>query len=77
MECARYVERNPLEAHLVQKLEDYPYSSYAYYANGRKDELLTENPVFETLGETAEARRAAYSTYVSFNRPEVECLEPF
>ena len=27
----RYIHRNPLEAFLCERMEDYPYSSYAYY----------------------------------------------
>ena len=31
LETSRYIHRNPLEAHMVKQLEDYPWSSYPSY----------------------------------------------
>ena len=44
--AVRYVERNPVEAGLVSKAEDYPWSSARAHVSGGKDPLLT--PCFLT-----------------------------
>ena len=38
--CGLYVEENPLKAGLVEKREDWPYSSATYYLLGKSDLLL-------------------------------------
>lgn len=68
LECGRYIERNPVEAKLVTEPEKYPYTSYAFYAFGKKDPLLTESPLYETLGNSERERMAAYRFYVSHER---------
>lgn len=40
---SRYIHRNPLEARLVSKLEQWKYSSYLCYLNGTKTLSLREN----------------------------------
>jgi len=49
---------------MVQDPKDYAWSSYAFYAYGRASELLTVNPLFETLGKTDEERQQAYREYL-------------
>jgi putative transposase len=44
LSCGRYIERNPLEAALVEAAWDYPWSSYPHYAHGAPDSLLAANP---------------------------------
>jgi putative transposase len=44
LECARYIERNPVRAKIVKEPSDYLWSSYNHYAQGAKDELITINP---------------------------------
>jgi len=39
---ARYIEQNPVRAGLVNKAEDYPYSSARAHVNGGKDVVLGE-----------------------------------
>ncbi len=38
--CGRYIERNPVEAGLVGKSEDWPYSSSRHYELGQSDGLV-------------------------------------
>src|SRR3989338_10330805 len=45
LECGRYIERNPLKAKMVEKLADYPWSSYSFYASGGERPVITENPL--------------------------------
>ncbi|NWF75793.1 MAG: transposase [Nitrospirae bacterium] len=37
---ARYIEQNPVRAGIVEKAEDYPYSSAQAHVNGGKDSVL-------------------------------------
>src|SRR4030042_6002476 len=40
---ARYIEQNPVRAGMVQRAEDYPYSSARAHVNGGKDVVLGED----------------------------------
>ena len=40
---ARYIEQNPIRAGLVNRAEDYPYSSARAHVNGGKDVVLGED----------------------------------
>ena len=68
LECARYIELNPVRAGLVQKAGDYVYSSYAFYARGASDDLLTTNPLYEGMGFDSRERQAAYRAFVQSPR---------
>lgn len=39
-DVSKYIHLNPLKAGLVNKLEDYPWSSYNAYVNGEVNELV-------------------------------------
>jgi len=70
LEAARYIERNPLEAKLASRLEDYPWSSYRAYANDQPVPLpITATPLYEALGTTPLARQQAYRAFVETPRP--------
>ena len=47
----RYVERNPVEAGLVQRAEDYPWSSARAHVTGTRDPLLAPHPLHDTIPE--------------------------
>ncbi len=67
LECARYIETNPLRAKLVKVLKDYRWSSYAYYAYGEQNLLLTPNPLYDSFSN-AEKNRRFYRQYVLMPR---------
>jgi putative transposase len=75
LECGRYIERNPLEANLVKNPEDYPFSSYRFYAKRRPDPLLTESSLYESLGKNNRERVAAYKLYVCHERKRTQIKE--
>jgi len=75
LECARYIERNPVRAKIVKDPSQYPWSSYQHYATGIKDELITPNPLFETLGKTPQERRSNYRKYILEERPYEKVLD--
>jgi putative transposase len=56
----RYVEANPVEAHIVSKPEDYRWSSYGFHAAGQASDWLVPHDLYLGLGATAAARQTAY-----------------
>ena len=58
--CMRYIELNPVRAGMVIDPSDYPWSSYHYNALGQLSDLLAPHPEYQRLGESNEARQAAY-----------------
>lgn len=70
LECARYIERNPLRASLTTSLFDYPYSSFAYYALAKENELINHpSPLYIELAHTVLERQKRYQEYVLKERP--------
>jgi putative transposase len=63
--CCRYIELNPVRAGMVAAPGEYPWSSYASHAEGTRDRVLTEHPLYRALGRTAAARRDAYRALVA------------
>ena len=45
---------------MVMNPGDYPWSSYGYDAQGRKDNLVAEHPLCQQPGPDRERRRRAY-----------------
>ena len=68
LECGRYVERNPIEAEMVDLPEEYLWSSYRFYAEGKADSLLTVSPLYSGMGFTAGERQENYRKYVCATR---------
>jgi len=64
LECGRYVERNPLRAKIVNDLLCYKWTSYSYYANGAINDIITQSPLYDTIGRTHEERMSEYQKYV-------------
>ncbi len=58
--CYKYIELNPVRAGLVSAPGDYPYSSFAFNADGRSNDLLTPHGIYESLAKTDGARLVAY-----------------
>lgn len=70
LECARYIERNPVRAKIVQNVSEYPWSSYSHYAKGTADRIITlDNPLYLDMAITAVERREAYAKFISCDRP--------
>ena len=75
LECGRYIGRNPIRAGLAHTLDEYLWCSYAYYAHGKPDDLLTPNPCYEGLGVNAEERQDNYRQYLAVMRPYEKLIE--
>jgi putative transposase len=58
--CSTYIELNPVRAKLVQHPGDYRWSSYGFKAEGRRDDILNLDSLYQNLGKTPESRQLAY-----------------
>jgi len=47
--CFHYIHQNPLNARLVKRIEDWPYSSFPDYAGLRKGTLCNKDLAFEMM----------------------------
>jgi putative transposase len=66
LDCARYIERNPLRANLVENLSDYPWSSFHFYTAGKQDEIIQEvNPLYLELAPAKEIRQQQYLNFIT------------
>lgn len=60
MNVINYIELNPLRANMVAHPSEYCYSSFAHYAYGKKDPLITDAPSYLSLGDTNKERQDRY-----------------
>lgn len=60
LRCGKYIELNPIRAGIVSSPEDYRFSSYSYYAFGRKDALVTPNFFYQDFGKKEKEKQRRY-----------------
>ena len=65
MEVIVYGDLNPQRANMIKHPREYPWSSYAFYAFGKTDRLLTPAPCYFALGNTDQERQERYQRYVN------------
>lgn len=70
--CCRYIELNPVRAHLVDRPEDYPWSSYRNRIDKERKSLLDPIPSYESFADSRETRYQRYREYVADTIPEGE-----
>lgn len=58
--CGIYIELNPVRAKIVDKPEEYVWSSYRHYAHNRPDPLVDPDPLYESLGQTTSDKMTEY-----------------
>jgi len=58
--CMRYIELNPVRAHMIDVPSEYCWSSYSFNAMSIVNELLIPHPLYLELGSTSEERCYAY-----------------
>lgn len=56
----RYIELNPVRSGLVSHPGDYPWSSYMHHIGAKQDGLITDHPVYWSIGNTPFDREIAY-----------------
>lgn len=69
LECARYIERQPVRCGLADSPFEYEWSSCAYYGDGSPNLGVQTSPAFMQLAECAEERRERYRRYLNQVRP--------
>ena len=60
MICHRYIELNPVRAHMAHVPSDYQWSSHLANAFGQQNSLLTPHVVYTRLGGDPMTRQSAY-----------------
>ena len=48
--CYRYIEMNPVRAGMTRKPDEYRWSSYAYHAWGKENDLIDDHELYRALG---------------------------
>jgi len=66
--CMRYIELNPVRAQMVERPEQYRWSSYRANALGYSDPAITPHPLYFAFGRSPQERRRAYARFVEQNR---------
>lgn len=61
----RYIELNPVRAHMVNYPAEYKWSSYQINAIGKPSSLCTAHAVYESLGKTKIERLKVYTQLVN------------
>ena len=70
--CLRYVELNPVRAGMINRPEDYRWSSYAQRIGICKESWIDSDPATSALGPTLGAQRRAYVKFVGEHVAEAE-----
>ena len=58
--CCRYIELNPVRARMVDHPRGYKWSSFRAHADGVRDPLVSDHPLYRALGRSHAARQKAY-----------------
>jgi putative transposase len=70
LSCARYIERNPLDAKMVELPWDYPWSSCRAHALGEPNPLLAQNSYYLELGATPARRQERWREFLLDEDPK-------
>jgi putative transposase len=58
--CSRYIELNPVRAHMVDAPEHYTWSSYRRNAHGLPDNLVSPHQLYHDLGDNPKGQQIGY-----------------
>ncbi|RON67772.1 transposase [Pseudomonas fluorescens] len=71
--CCRYIELNPVRAHMVERVQDYPWSSLPLRLNATSEaNWLDDYPGFDELGPTLTIRQERYIEFMGKPPPPQE-----
>lgn len=59
--CSRYIELNPVRARMVERPDDYRWSSYRANTLGVMDAVVSPHWLYERLGQSPDERQLAYA----------------
>jgi len=77
LECGRYIELNPVRARIVEKAEDYPWTSASVYVKSKSSSLIDVNPEYFGMSEDEQSRCRIYNEYLSYGIKERRKLERY
>ena len=63
-----YIEQNPLKAHMVKRLEDYPYSSYHYFFKDEIPECLKQSWITQNHSSDKEAIKVMLNSPIDMSQ---------
>jgi putative transposase len=69
LQCAQYIELNPVRAGIVTDPSEYPWSSYHVYVQGLLNSIVTQDQFYLALGKTLQERQAKYMNLMA-NAPK-------
>ena len=64
LEVVRYLHFNPVDAGLVERAADYPWSSHRDYLSARRPEWLHTKEIWDLFGEDTAAGRRRFDEFV-------------
>ena len=64
LHCYRYIELNPVRAHMTNHPEDYRWSSFSQNGDGLENDLVSAHSSYLNLGDNALGRQKAYRSLV-------------
>ena len=65
LRCYRYIELNPVRAHMVKRAHEYSWSSVNANAFGQPDYVVVPHPAFLDLGKDRDTRLRNYRALLS------------
>jgi REP element-mobilizing transposase RayT len=79
LHLTRYIHRNPVDALLVRRAEDWPYSSYRDYIDVRRGEIPSPGLALGILSPglpNSKAQADAYRGFVEYDERPIACPAP-
>lgn len=64
IQCGKYIELNSVRAGIVERPDDYVFSSYNYYTKGVNNPILTEDILYYSFGQNQKERRTTYQEMI-------------
>ena len=76
MKCCRFIEMRPVVEGLVEKAEEYRWSSYSHHVGTHYSSIIRDSVLYWRLGNTPFARESAYLSFMqAFSQEEDAYLE--
>jgi len=70
LELIKYIHRNPLRAGVIDRLNDYPWSSHkGYISKAKKWEWLHKNYILDMFSTNKSIQITAYKRFISTEEP--------
>ncbi|MFO7607352.1 MAG: transposase [Desulfurivibrionaceae bacterium] len=71
LEVLRYIHRNPIQAGIVDNLDDYSWSSHpGYVSSAKKWQWLDKTPLLDMLTDKKSRQKSAYIDFISKGEPD-------